>query len=98
MPQAVNGVVISAEDPGSLLVIRDCTFRNSYVLGLGASAGMGGVIYATGTLSVLDSAFEDNVMALESTPAPAEAPALSLTDSPQVQYPLITRSSFPVAL
>lgn len=69
--QVANGIVISANSPESSVMIRDCTFQDSYVDSVGMSSGMGGVVYATGDLTIQNSVFLDNVFSGRVMPTPA---------------------------
>ena len=53
-------MVISASDPLSSLEISGCTFRGSYTNATGSPRGVGGAVYATGSLKIENTTFEDN--------------------------------------
>lgn len=61
----INGVVISVDDPAASLNITSCFFENSYTNEIGEPRGLGGVIYATGSLSIENSMFNYNSFYME---------------------------------
>ncbi|CAM9866176.1 unnamed protein product, partial [Pylaiella littoralis] len=58
--EVMNGVVISADDPASSLNITDCTFEGSWSEETEEIRGVGGAVYATGSLSIENSTFSEN--------------------------------------
>lgn len=60
LAQVMNGVVISADDPASSLNITDCTFEGSWSEETEEIRGVGGAVYATGSLSIENSTFSEN--------------------------------------
>lgn len=58
--QVPNGVIISADDPDSSVFINQCSFLGSSVNTTTGATGMGGVVYATGSLFIANSQFESN--------------------------------------
>lgn len=88
LAQVMNGVVISADDPASSLYINDCTFEGSYTDEVGETRGLGGAVYARGSLSIENSTFSENNFIFEDdvyTPSPF---AGSFVPSPETQVKL----------
>lgn len=61
----MNGIVISADDPASSVFINNCTFRSSYSIDDGYPTGVGGAVYARGSLHIENSTFEGNYLYLQ---------------------------------
>lgn len=60
--QAINGVVITADDPAASVFIYNCTFQHTYSNEIGPSNGLGGAVYARGSLSIENSTFLYNTL------------------------------------
>lgn len=58
--QAINGVVITADDPAASVFINNCTFQYVFSNEIGPASGLGGAVYATGSLSIENSTFRYN--------------------------------------
>lgn len=65
LSQVINGIVVSADDPASSLHISSCTFENSSSAETVESRGLGGAVYATGSLRIENSTFSENHVSID---------------------------------
>lgn len=83
LAQVMNGVVISADDPASSLFLSNCTFEGSFSSDTGERRGLGGAVYANGSLSIENSTFSDNFFAFDdiNTPSPVAGSSSQSTNN-----------------
>lgn len=82
--QDINGVAISADDPASSLHINNCTFENSYTFEIGTPRGLGGAVFATGSLKIENSTFSNNFFSLQIDESGSSSQTASSTASSMV--------------